>query len=475
MKSTIWDSKSSKSLFNRGIYFIYKNLFEPKSKSEDSRRHELILNIILFSSNVLTLASLIMLLLQKNSAGDHGIPVGVFLSIVITFLVLYMLSRIGQYVVASYILIGIYLAAMTYGAYRFEVDLPILILSFALLITISTILISSRFGVLITGLVALIVISIGNLQINGKITPTLDWKYKKFDRFDLIELVILYAIIMAMSWLSNREMERSLARARKSEAELRHERDVLELKVEERTRELHRVQMEKITQLDRFAEFGRMASGLFHDLANPLTSVSLSISQLKESAVKGTKEYLDQAFQASKNMGEFLQAIRRQLQSQEVQKLFSLNEEVENIIKILNYKAKSAGVEIKYVSGQSIPFFGNPLKFHQVAMNLISNAIDAYENGSDKYFKKEVLIELSEQDKIIRLNVRDWGVGISPQHLNKIFEPFFTTKKIESGTGIGLTITKDIIQEEFNGKIKVESRPGDGSLFSVEFPARRNI
>ena len=81
-------------------------------------------------------------------------------------------------------------------------------------------------------------------------------------------------------------------------------------------------------------------------------------------------------------------------------------------------------------------------------------------------------IHVESEDSTIRVEVTDNGVGISPEHLTKIFDPFFTTKSTSRGTGLGLAVTYGLIREH-SGKIQVESVPGRGTTFRLEFPMAR--
>ena len=89
-------------------------------------------------------------------------------------------------------------------------------------------------------------------------------------------------ILATVAWLSNTEIEKALHRALGSERDLAKERDSLEIKVAERTQELQQAQTEQLIQQYRFIAFGRIAAGLFHDLASPLTSVSLNLENIRE-------------------------------------------------------------------------------------------------------------------------------------------------------------------------------------------------
>jgi C4-dicarboxylate-specific signal transduction histidine kinase len=277
-----------------------------------------------------------------------------------------------------------------------------------------------------------------------------------------------------ISWLSNRETEKSLKRARKSEADLKKERDLLEIKVKERTEELKKAQLEKIAQVYRFAEFGRLSSGFFHDLVNPITIVCLNLERINGSRIKEigeAKNYLSKAVDATRRLESFIMTARKQIRKEEEKKIFSVYDEVQQIIEMLSYKARKANVEVKLKMSEALELFGDSVRFSQAITNLVANAIDAYANISSQ--TKKVEIKVFYKNNSIFLEIKDFGEGIKKDNLKLIFEPFFSTKQ-EQGIGIGLSLTKDIIEKDFGGSIEVFSEEGEGAKFVLKFTEHNN-
>jgi len=206
---------------------------------------------------------------------------------------------------------------------------------------------------------------------------------------------------------------------------------------------------------------------------NPLTAVSLNLSQVKEGGgkeeIKAAQEYTKKALAATKKMEQFMEAVKKQLRNEENARLFSLNREIRQAMEIFDYKAKKAGVNLRFIAEKEVKTFGDAVKFNQIISNLISNAIDACESSATQ--KKEVRIDLKSREVGILLLVNDNGCGIKQENINKIFEPFFTTKK-SMGLGIGLSSIKGIIEKNFGGTIGVRSHESEGSEFLVSFPLR---
>lgn len=462
--------------FLESVHFLYDQLLKPYSVDEDNRRHEFICNIILAGS--ITLLSIYYLLVIIHSITEQssyrGVSVLFFGIIVSLFISLLVLSRKGHVTFASYAMIGIYFLAATYGAYHFGTDLQSVLLAYVIVIIISSILISIRFGFLMTFFISVTVFSLWHFQINNIITAQWYWKYK-IRETDSVVFIVMFFLIMSVSWLSNREMERSLHRARKSESDLKHERDNLELIVEERTREIKILQADKLAQLYRSAEFGKLSTGIFHDLMNPLNSVIANVSQLESNntTLPEVKAYLEKAVAASRRMGDFLGTIRKQIRVSDHSERFLINKELQDALDILKYKAREAGVVFLIQNNQELYTFGNPLRFHQVALNLISNAIDASE--TKRLLTRDtaeliITISLLQKSDQALLQITDHGCGIPESLQRKIFNPFFTTKDYSKGTGLGLSTTKEIIEHHFNGTISFTSNEALGTTFSVSIP-----
>lgn len=464
------------SIFKRCVHFLYRNLIEPRSVLEDQKRHEFILNIILVTTiGVLLLFGFCLFAVILTRDIYNGMSLGTFGTILFFFLGLYALSRKNKYILASYLLVGLFLIVTGYCAYTWGIDVPVAILGSFVLILISSILINSRFAVFITLILCSITFSIGYLQLYGIIPIQNYWRFDTPQLSDLIEQSVVLVLIMVLSWLANRELEKSLGRARQSEQNLKEERDLLEIKVEDRTKELKRIQGEKISQLYRFAEFGRLSSGMFHDLINPLTAASLQINELAKDPTKlaQTKKHVDKAITASKRMQQFIHALQKQISVQHVERQFSLNEEIEEAIELLNYKARCEKIEILFSATENVAMYGNPISFHQMVVNLISNAIDSYDNND--VMDRRIIIQLKQDAHTVIVSVSDQGCGIALEIINYIFDPFFTTKSFHKGTGIGLSQTKSIIEKYFQGTIAVNSFVGKGSTFTLIIPKKRDL
>lgn len=227
-------------------------------------------------------------------------------------------------------------------------------------------------------------------------------------------------------------------------------------------------------ELHRFAEFGKLSSGIFHDLLNPLTTVLLTVEHIQNQGELKNPEsilHIKQAVRASKRIKDFIHTAQKQLDVTGVQKIFSLEHEVRDAIDLLSYKSHKMGVEIITKLNQTTLIYGNSVKFFQICVNLISNAIDSYSDHSNNA-PKHIIVLVDTDESDIRLSIQDFGKGIAPHLHQKIFEPFYTTKPKHQGLGIGLSATRNAIEQDFAGRMELESSLGRGSTFTVCIPLK---
>ncbi|MCL5094149.1 MAG: ATP-binding protein [Patescibacteria group bacterium] len=455
---------------------LIRKLVEPRSKKEDIRRREFILNVILLSTIILASAALLRIIVDVVRFHHvPGIPARIALIIIGILVFLYRLSKKGKIDWACYILIFMFTAPISYTVFVWGPDLPQAFITYSLIIVMSGILMGTRLAVITTFTISVYCLILSYLQSISIYHPDAYWRNRSADFSDVIVAVITLSIITVISWLYNREIEKSLKRAHQSEAALKKERDLLEIRVIKRTKELQKTQLEKMAQMAHFAEFGWLASGIFHDLVNPLSAVSLNLEQMRQEdskRIESIKPHLKLALQATKKMESFISAVRKQVQQTEINTYFLINKEVEQAIQILSYKARKANVKLIFNEGERIKIFGNPLKLHQAITNLLTNAIDAYHKSS---LGKTVQIKLYKAKNKINLEVCDFGQGIPEKNLEKIFNPFFTTKDLSKGMGIGLAMTKNIIEKDFSGTIAAKSNKEEGTVFKIELPMKKEL
>jgi signal transduction histidine kinase len=448
---------------------------KPVSRDKDTARREHILNIVLFSSVLLTFIALVATIrsdffLREHRHGDSSWMIFGILSVYLFF---FWLSKKGHSYFVSFVLVGIYYLLVSNSILIWGIDMPVGLLMYALLIVMAGILVDSKFSLFLMVLICGTLVVFRYLNLIGIIVFDQTWKTEPLLGVDVLIFSIIFMIIAAISWLFNREGEKALSRARLSEIALQKERDSLAIKVEKKTQELRIQQAEKMAQLYRFAEYGKLASGFLHDISNSVNLVSANLRQIEKAPhMANVNAMIARAQVGTRRLESFIQASRKQVNNQDYFEYFSLTTEINQVIQIVSYKAKKAQVSIVFQPPTDVRTYGNSIKFHQLVGNLVSNAIDSYDRSRKQ--NKTVTITVEMKGKTIRLAIADAGSGISPENLKSIFNPFFTTKGFKKGTGIGLSISHDIVIRDFKGKIFAESELGRGTTFVVEFPQRTN-
>ena len=248
-----------------------------------------------------------------------------------------------------------------------------------------------------------------------------------------------------------------------------------------------RVQLEEqLQQSERLSAIGQLSAGVAHDFNNILTIIlghagllltRPGVSDLAKVDVRRIKE---SALRAASLTRQLLTFSRRQAMFPRPLDLGKIVQEVAAML------SRLISAEVKFhviVSGNVPPVEADPLMIEQVVANLVLNARDALEGGGEITVSVDA-VEIppatilpfpgARAGHFVRLAVRDNGMGIPAENINRIFEPFFTTKPPGKGTGLGLSVVHGIIQQH-SGWIAVESTPGKGATFSVYIPASNKV
>lgn len=235
----------------------------------------------------------------------------------------------------------------------------------------------------------------------------------------------------------------------------------------------------QIIQKDKLAAIGLLTAGIAHELNTPLASALLNTQMLKEDT---RKEWPDQTPVLNSIEEEIKRAgsvVRNLLDFSRQTQVQSAVTDVNAVLtKLLDISAKlcsEKGIFVRRELHPGIPLArGNASILHQVFMNVVSNAIEAMDNGGTLSVFSRFL---PEQHKVV-VDIQDTGPGISREHIDGVFDPFFTTKAKEDGTGLGLAISYSMVRK-MGGDIKVisscderETFPGTtGTIFGIELPA----
>jgi signal transduction histidine kinase len=243
---------------------------------------------------------------------------------------------------------------------------------------------------------------------------------------------------------------------------------------------------------EKMASLGRLAAGVAHEMNTPLAAVRAALAELcklvseyQESADDKdvtpddhreiAREMLDAlalAEKASERVAAFVRSIKLQTRdlSAKESRRFNLVSVIRETVLLLSHSLRAANCSVVFEpQNEVIEMWGPPGRLIQVVTNLVTNAIDA----SGTKGGGTIVIRLAHGAGGIELQVQDHGIGIPQAHMGRIFEPMFTSKPVGQGTGLGLTIVRDIVTSDFNATIDVESEEGQGTTFVLRFGDER--
>lgn len=234
--------------------------------------------------------------------------------------------------------------------------------------------------------------------------------------------------------------------------------------------------LEKLSHVARLHTMGEMASGIAHELNQPLTAIanycqaSIQLLEGVEEAPAQVNAALRLAVAQAERAGEIIKRLRALVSKRAIEtRLIDLNQVVGNCMFLAEYDLKERGIEVvQLLSGYPVAVLADSIQLEQVVLNLLSNAMDALRD--EPMMKRHVIVHTRREGKKAILEVRDTGRGITPNSLEVLFHPFFSTKP--NGMGLGLSICQTIV-EQYGGLISAENIPASGACFRIELPLSR--
>lgn len=226
---------------------------------------------------------------------------------------------------------------------------------------------------------------------------------------------------------------------------------------------------QKLIHSEKMASLGMLSAGVAHEINNPLNFIRGGIEILERD--------LNQARDKGEGLGDSFEVIKEGLnrasvivnslshfsrQTDAMNESCDLHAILDNTVVMLQHKLKYKGTLLKSYADQPAVIQGNEGRLHQAFLNFISNA----EEAIDEHGTIELHTEVSADG--VDILIKDSGIGIRRENLDKISDPFFTTKPVGEGTGLGLAISYRIIQDH-NGRVHVQSKPGKGTCFTINF------
>jgi two-component system NtrC family sensor kinase len=251
----------------------------------------------------------------------------------------------------------------------------------------------------------------------------------------------------------------------------------LEDRVEQKTKELKRAH-EHVLHVEKMASIGKMAAVVAHEVNNPLSGILTYAKLLQKWVASGRVEHekqeetmqcLELIAAESRRCGELVKNLLTLSRTAPMNvQPADLHAVIDRCLLLVRHQLELVGIEWQLNLAEDLPSVPcDAAQMEQVFLALIMNAIDAMPRGGNLWIETR----LSNDETEVKIQVRDDGAGIAPDVLPQIFEPFLTTKESGHGVGLGLAISRGIV-ERHNGRIEVESELGRGTTFTVTLPSQ---
>lgn len=224
---------------------------------------------------------------------------------------------------------------------------------------------------------------------------------------------------------------------------------------------------EQVVQASKLSAIGQLAAGVAHELNSPLAAIGLALEAAQLRPEKSARKLerasdaLDRARDIVKNL------LEHSRKSGPIRKLITPASVIKGALGLIKPQLTKRKIEVKVQCADIEDLvLANSVDLQQVLINLLLNAADASEDDA------EVILFARQDEATILIGVQDNGSGIPSDVRGRVFDPFFTTKPVGQGTGLGLSVCKQLVERHY-GNITFETEQGKGTRFSISFPARK--
>jgi len=286
---------------------------------------------------------------------------------------------------------------------------------------------------------------------------------KGFDYRLLFKIVSVFLLILLVSLYWVRKLLSEGEKRKKAEEELKNLNENLEKEISSKMQEIH-YKDAMLLEKTKLAAMGEMIGSIAHQWRRPLSTLHINIEMLEEDYKEGKidKKFLDEYIKKNSGIIQYMSKTIDDFQNfykiNKEKTHFDVMEKIKSVSDLQLNQLEQNGIKITK-EGESFTVFGYPSEFQQVILNLISNAKDALLDKEIQNPSIKIIVSSDETKGYIRIS--DNAGGIDEKMAMKIFEPYFTTKEYSGGTGLGLYISKMIIEKNMQGTLTL-SRQGDG-------------
>ena len=250
----------------------------------------------------------------------------------------------------------------------------------------------------------------------------------------------------------------------------------IQKQLEDANEELNRLRKEIAKQQDimieqqKLAAMGEMIGNIAHQWRQPLNALGLVLQNIKKAYERGRLDdaYIEKSINKGKmltsKMSTTIDDFRNLIKAKKLKESFYIRHIIDDVIEIVQASFKNHNIELQIDCKENLKTLSYPNELFQVLINIVNNAKDAFVSRDKIGY---VSLRCYDKNSNIFIEILDNAGGISLENPNKIFEPYFTTK--DDGTGIGLYMSKIIIEKDMNGTLCVQNK-NDGALFTISIP-----
>ena len=246
----------------------------------------------------------------------------------------------------------------------------------------------------------------------------------------------------------------------------------LEKKVEEAVAEIREKENMLIAQ-SRLATMGEMIGNIAHQWRQPLTAVGIIVQNYEDDYEAGIldmkylEEHSDKVMDILQEMSRTIDDFRNFFKPNKLIKEFNIKSIIEKTISFVKASFRLNSIKLELNLKDTCYIEGFPNEYSQVILNILNNAKEVIKERNIQIENRKIIINLYKEDGKSVVTIADTGKGIPEDIIGRIFEPYFTTKDDETGTGLGLYMSKTIIEENMKGKLTARNIK-DGAEFKIE-------
>ena len=260
---------------------------------------------------------------------------------------------------------------------------------------------------------------------------------------------------------------RNITERKRAAEQLQAMNQELERKVEQRTQELLETQKQYL-HAEKLSAIGKLSACIAHEFNNPLQGVITILKGVRKRAIleEEDKQLMDAAISESNRMKDLIRSLQDfNRPSSGRQVLIDLHKSLDSLLLLHKRDLQEKQISVILDYAKELPLvMAVPDQIKQVLLNLLTNAADACQQSGGV-----ITITTWQEGGRVAVAIKDTGIGINPEDLERIFQPFYTTKNEVKGTGLGLSVSHGIIKKH-QGEIRVDSQPGEGATFTVLLP-----